>query len=630
MSQNITDNKAFIQEAIELFNNLNIQFRNVFSDSENENSENIYSFKIEVEKIISLLFESVIRGEYFTYKQFKSFFNSISKYEDEINSNNIRGKINDVQIEILEEVGEDILMINKILSKYLEFSKEVEYLTTKDDNIFVRSFDEGIDKKEYNLFLLNLDLCIYDILLEENKSSAKNLEEIKKYIERFSVPYLNIQEKKMLKKANFLLFKWYKRAELNQKDISPIIDGEERGDYEKIIISYGEKWESVVKYINNHYFEGTERELRKYFQNIKNKKIEDYFCQDIHFYIKYYKDIDVNLSKLDEIISFLKCKAEDNIYPVILQYAINNRFSLFLKQCSDKDKIYEEYQKIKGDYKNYFPQYKFVDTITIIINNHLQKENISLDEVKELEYFIKEKLEPEYQKYKANMEWSSQHTNFIFRVDYEECVIDNIFIYSSFVLPAPNKEAHDKYEKVSSDYQTLKTQIEPLKRIKEVLLESQKIKDELIKDNEKTKKDLEKGNVKIIELMGLFSATIAFIMSSVSGFKFIEGIFSAVLFLLIFSTALISFLLILLLITRHNENLIRSHKCKIKYFYIVKLILICFMSIGVTQCEKEISEEKNNLNNINIDSGVDVKDNKKDTIITTPKKIENSSKAVRK
>lgn len=607
MSQNITDNKAFVQEAIELFNNLNIQFRNVFSDSENENSENIYSFKIEVEKIISLLFESVIRGEYFTYKQFKSFFNSISKYEDEINSNTIRGKINDVQIEILEEVGEDILMINKMLSKYLEFSKEVEYLTTKDDNIFVRSFDEGIDKKEYNLFLLNLDLCIYDILLEENKSSAKNLEEIKKYIERFSVPYLNIQEKKMLKKANFLLFKWYKRAELNQKDISPIIDGEERGDYEKIIISYGEKWESVVKYINNHYFEGTERELRKYFQNIKNKKIEDYFCQDIHFYIKYYKDIDVNLSKLDEIISFLKCKAEDNIYPVILQYAINNRFSLFLKTCSDKDRIYEEYQKIKGDYKNYFPQYKFVDKIISIIVENLQKENISLEEIKELENFINEKLAPEYQKYKANMEWSSQHSNFIYRVDYDECMIDNIFIYSSFVLPAPNKDAHDKYEKVSSDYQTLKTQIEPLKKISNLLL------------------DVNKNKIQIVELMAIFLAVIAFVMSSVSGFQFVKGIFSAILFLLIFSTALISFLLCLLLITRHNENLFTEHKYRIKCFYIVKIILVVLMSLGVMQCEKEKIEEKSNLN-ISIDSRVNLKDNKKDTVKTTSKKIENSSK----
>lgn len=551
MSQNITDNKAFIQEAIELFNNLNIQFRNVFSDSENENSENIYSFKIEVEKIMSLLFESVIRGEYFTYKQFKSFFNSISKYEDEINFNDIRGKINEVQIKILEEVGQDILMINKMLSKYLEFLKEVEYLTTKDDNIFVRSFDEGINKKEYKLFLLNLNLCIYDILLEEDKSFAKNLEEIKKYIEKFSVPYLNSQEKKMLKKANFLLFKWYKRAEVDKKNIRPVIDGEEKGDYEDVVISYGEKWRDTVKYINSHYFEGTERELRKYFHQIRNKKIEDYSCQDIHFYIKYYKDVEKNLSKLDEIINFLETKKEDKIYAIILQYAINNRFSLFLEKNSDKNKVYEEYQKVKGDYKNYFPQYKFLDKIISVVKADLQKENISLEEIKDLEYFINKKLDAEYKVYKANMEWSSQHSNFIYRVDYDECMIDDIFIYSSFVLPTSNVDAYEKYEKISSDYQILKTQIEPLKKVSSLLL------------------DVNKNKIQIVELMAIFLAVIAFVMSSVSGFQFVKDIWTASLFMVVFGTCLISFLLVLILITRHNENLLSKHWGKILIFYVV-------------------------------------------------------------
>lgn len=207
----------------------------------------------------------------------------------------------------------------------------------------------------------------------------------------------------------------------------------------------------------------------------------------------------------------------------------------------------------------------------------MQKESLSINEIEESESFINNKLESEYQKYKANMEWSLQHSNFIYRVAYDECIIDDIFIYSSFVLPAPNKEARDKYEILSSNYQTLKTQIEPLKKVSSLLLE------------------VSKNRIQVIELMGIFLAVIAFVMSSVSGFNFVTDIWSALLFMVIFGTCLISFLLVLILITRHNENIFKRHRWMILGFYIVMLGLIYGLSTRIDS--NNISNKEKQENN---------------------------------
>lgn len=566
MSQNITDNNFPTRKIILVVGDVNTKISEILSNPD-IGFESISTLQKEVENIIALLFDSVLEGEFVRNTEIKSNIQEIknSLFSSEELENRLQSFDNQSIIHFLSDVRKKIYLIENLLEEYIRFINNFGFLINQDkDYIFSISQNRKSifsNEEEYNLFLVNLDLCINDVQLNEYSKYASNIERLKSYIHTDG--YLAWQKETMLKKANFLLFKWYKRAEVNKKDISSVVDGEENEDYEKKVVSYGEKWKNIVEYINNHYFEGTERELRKYFQNIKNKNVKDYSCQEIHFYIKYYKDVEKNITKLDEIIKVLESKKENNIYYVILQYAINNRFSLFLKTCSDKDRIYEEYQKIKGDYKNYFPQYKFVDKIISIIVENLQKENISLEEIKELENFINEKLAPEYQKYKANMEWSSQHSNFIYRVDYDECMIDNIFIYSSFVLPAPNKDAYDKYEKVSSDYQTLKTQIEPLKKISSLLL------------------DVNKNKIQIVELMAIFLAVIAFVMSSVSGFEFVKDILSAVLFLLVFSTGLISFLLVLLLITRHNENILEKHWWKILIFYIGILGLICFVSNNI-------------------------------------------------
>ena len=596
MNQDTTSSPFPTDEIIALSKEINSDIKKILSDSDQKNDleERISSLIKELEDVIKYLFESILVGEYLrnenivnNIEQLKNNFFSSEDFE---NKKIIDGEIIEL---LLEDIRKKGYLIENLLEEYIRFINSFKFHVNKDkDYIFSPTQNiRNIQEKEHNLFLVNLYLCICDVKLNENHRYVYDVEGLKSYIDTGG--FLAEQKEKMRKKANFLLFKWYKRAEIDKKNISSVIDGEEKDDYENEISGYGEVWKKIVEYINNHYFEGKERELKKSFQKIKDKNKDNYSYQDIHLYIKYYNDIEKDLIKLDDIIKFIYTKdkdLDDIIYQIILQYAINNRFSLFLEKCSDKSKIYEEYQKIKGDNKNYFPQYKFVEKILLIINADLQRESISLEEIKEIESFIKNNLDTEYNKYKANMEWFAQHSNFIYRVPYNECMIDNIFIYSSFVLPAPNKDARDKYEIINFNYQALKTQIEPLKKVSSLLL------------------DVSKNRVQIIELMGIFLAVIAFVMSSVSSFQFITNIWSAVLFLVIFSTGLISFLLVLLLITRHNENIFKKYWKALLFFYVTMGSSIYCISNKLENDKPKVEDQvrENKQNNVIEKSSVDI------------------------
>ncbi|MDO4225483.1 MAG: hypothetical protein Q4C75_06280, partial [Bergeyella zoohelcum] len=458
-----------------------------------------------------------------------------------------------------------------------------------------------IDNEIYRLFLINLSLSIYDVKLDESIKYASDIEELKSFIDKDG--YLHEQKEKMLKKANFLLFKWQKRSEKNNNKVAFIVDGEEKENYEAEFINYGGKWKEMVEYISNHYLDSDSNyQIKKSFQKLIGKNFEDYSCQDIHLYIKYYKDVENDLKKLDEIIEFIKSKPNNEIYSIIYKYAINNRFSLFIENCNDKNKIYEEYSKIKDDDKNYFQQYKFIKKSIEIINDFLQKDDISSEELKEIKSFVDGKIENEYKKYKANMEWSLQHSNYyIYRVSYEECMIDDIFMYSSFLLPHSNKEASLNYEIISTEYQVLKSQIEPLIKVNTLLSETKKINE-----------DINKNKIQIIEITGIFLAVIAFVMSSVNGFQFVTDIWSAFLFMVIFATCLISFLLLIILITRRNEN-IKKFRDIILIFYVAMFVSICLLG-----CIISYNEEKKQTNTIKTDYLKISTEIKKDTIQVKP------------
>ena len=438
--------------------------------------------------------------------------------------------------------------------------------------------------------------------LPKEEDTSSNL------ISENQVGKLKSQVEKMNKKASFLLFKWCKRAELSGFSM---LKEDKINEYKSEISAFGEDWESLVTYIENHHYKEDEKHLfvekiKESYIKIEDKELKNFTCQDIYSYIKYHKEIDKKIDKLDEIISILDkrrfCTTDNydkNIRTIIYNYARNNRFSLFTETCDNREDLQKEYNKIDNkDNRNYFLQYKFIDKSIELLNAELSEknENITIDQIEEIEKYLKE-IEPEYETYKTNIEWILEHIYFIYRVSFDECIIDDIFIYSSFLLPLDNRKSKDGFEKISDGFRNLKNQLPLLRKMS-------LFKDELLQFDEK----IEKHDTKTIELMGLFSAIIAFVMGSIPTFQYLKNIFDVGIFFIVFATSLISFLLVLLFITRRikvnkEQKWWESPIVYFLFFYIAMIIiayvLSCFnpkdnerKTTTLQQTEKTIIEEK--------------------------------------
>ena len=575
-------------------------------------------------KIITSLFDSILIGEFVSeltneqIQKIKESLDFLADIEIKLSENS---NIEKTAEEGFNKFKEQIQEIQNILNYYFLFSEDIQIIlqNPEKDEIFTPSkgkYQSDKDSDILKLFSLNLSLCFSDFLFTEKQSYYQEIVSIKDnlitLLSNSSIPILTEQIEKMNKKATFLLFKWCKRAELS--GFSMLKENKIK-EYKDNINNFGDKWKDWVTYIENHHYKEDEKHLfvekiKESYIKIEDKELKNFTCQDIYSYIKYHKEIDKQIDKLDEIISILDkrrfCTTDNydkNIRTIIYNYARNNRFSLFTETCDNREDLQKEYNKIDNkDNRNYFLQYKFIDKSIKLLNAELSEknENITIDQIEEIEKYLKE-IEPEYETYKTNIEWILEHIYFIYRVSFDECIIDDIFIYSSFLLPLDNRKSKDGFEKVSDKFRELKSQLPLFRKMAEFNGDVSKVKEELFQFDEK----IEKHDTKTIELMGLFSAIIAFVMGSIPTFQYLKNIFDVGIFFVVFATSLISFLLVLLFITgRIKVNKEQKWwKSPILYFYfgmfLIAIVLSYFnpkdndrKTTTLKQTEKTIIEEK--------------------------------------
>lgn len=607
MNQNTTNHIGkfiYFTKQIESFMSNLLETKDSLISQENYNK--IYEYNREAENIISSLFDSVLSGEYIylsseinyngNYEQLKKARTFLTYTEEIENTPNKQHPF----LSLINSFKDRFVEISKIIKYYVLFLEDIKTIISnlEKDEIFILSkskYQSVNDSETLKLFTLNLFLCFSDILFTEKQDCYQEITSIKELLseERFSNLNLNPQIEKMKKKATFLLFKWCKRAKLS--GIS-LFKEDKIKEYKNEIDSFGTKWKKWVTYIENHYYKEEEKSLfvnkiQNLYAKIKDENFENFSCQDIHLYIKFYKDIDKNIDNLDIINIFLKKRIEDstddyekNIRTIIYNYARNNRFSLFTETCDNRDNLQKEYNKIDNkDNKNYFLQYKFINKSIELLNAELNEknENITIDQIEKIEKYLKE-IESEYEIYKTNIEWILEHIYFIYRVSLEECIIDDIFIYSSFLLPLDNRKSKKDYEKIVDSFRELKSQLPLFRRIAIFNTKiSEKVKEEVTQFDEK----IEKRDAKTIELMGLFTAIIAFVMGSIPTFQYLKNIYDVGIFFIVFATSLISFLLVLLLIIR---------KTRINKFFWLQLVLIVVFFIAMIKFTIYLSDKKDN------------------------------------
>ena len=334
-------------------------------------------------KIITSLFDSILIGEFVSeltneqIQKIKESLDFLADIEIKLSENS---NIEKTAEEGFNKFKEQIQEIQNILNYYFLFSEDIQIIlqNPEKDEIFTPSkgkYQSDKDSDILKLFSLNLSLCFSDFLFTEKQSYYQEIVSIKDnlitLLSNSSIPILTEQIEKMNKKATFLLFKWCKRAELS--GFSMLKENKIK-EYKDNINNFGDKWKDWVTYIENHHYKEDEKHLfvekiKESYIKIEDKELKNFTCQDIYSYIKYHKEIDKKIDKLDEIISILDkrrfCTTDNydkNIRTIIYNYARNNRFSLFTETCDNREDLQKEYNKIDNkDNRNYFLQYKFID-----------------------------------------------------------------------------------------------------------------------------------------------------------------------------------------------------------------------------------------------------------------------------
>ena len=428
----------------------------------------------------------------------------------------------------------------------------------------------------YLLFCICLSVEVIDFSFSENKQTINQLRDLKSKINNINNSSLRDYKNKILEKINFLIYKWIKRAELN--DIK--IDKVDFGNIDKL-----PEWSEEINYIKDHYT-GNNGNIEDKINSLSNKKLEDYTAKEFHLSIKYHKDIRPDLDKLKDIVDKIKDKnTEDKrAWNIIYDYAKNNYFSLFVKKCENRDDILKKYKEIKSNTKNYFAQYKVLDRIIQLINQEISnnKDKKSIDSMYD---FFEKELEPIYKEYRSNILWSLEYSGVIFCLPYKESTINGIHFHSGFMLPPPNIEAKNLYDKIEREYEALNIII---KSLHQIIPKIEEIKEAENKIGEKIKKT----EIKSIEIVSLFTAVISFIIGGIQGFGFVNNIYAALAFVSMFSISLISFLLVLLLITRYDESILKKHWIPI---IVVYTILVIAMIFGLYKIDTDTKKQNGDI-----------------------------------
>lgn len=527
---------------------------------------------------------SLISGEYISNSNINHEIEEvIVKLSETVNISN---DFDDLQIFIF-----DLISTVKIaLESYKTFIQNIENMFSSERIDYLFSFNQQIEK-EYNnaelsalsqnlitYFFNNLHLSNTDHFSSIEDNQFEILFKREKYIENCDILQLEEISKLLKLKIGFLEHKWKARKqEENPAALFYLIDNKSCTIEE--FKSNNTKLNEWSEIINSHYqlyitnwAHITEKRIKSY----RDKPLTELKFLEIHQLIKYYKDVKKTPHKLEEISKYLSEIPKENKHfynsyavNVISNYALNNRFSLFLESALNLELIKNEYNstsdKIKGEINNFFLEFKYLNALLDILDLKInEKENVDF---LEYERTITDECKIILDKYFSNKEWSKSNNNYIFLLPFEECLvkIDNnidieyIFIASSFILPPDNNKIELQYNKIREKHKSLSYHINTIKRLRKDLNKL----DEL--NNAFDKRDF-----KSIEIISIYTAMITFILSSIPAYKFIDSVWSSLLFMLSLASSLGIFVMLILFSTRGFKD----NKRGILYFGILIFISV--------------------------------------------------------
>ncbi|KKO89688.1 hypothetical protein AAW12_18980 [Sphingobacterium sp. Ag1] len=514
------------------------------------------------------------------------------------------GIINNVSIGSLDvqQVYFDLIdpKISETFQLLLSFSKYIKNLVTVSHHITYKRFIfYETDYSELKEICEFLNLTIEEYLISDSTSFIHAILKLEKRIEESHAKYPFTRLRIFNAKLAFIKYKWKKRQKYN-REIQQTKYGQEFSEKyifgngividldEKVLIGdpYFNIFEPWIEKIEFHYFNENSHGYYNIDINLSGSQTFDSY--EIFYKIKYFKDIDENLSFFTEtdknfISSNTQIKYKEDFKKNYL-YFKNNHFSFLVRSNieynSKNDKeILREYKNIrkiseKLSNNNYFIIYKFICYKLCKIEKLLNdKKETSLDkvvsEIAEIRVLIND--------CKSKFKWSKNSYNVIFQHDKKnsKIKIDGIEVYfpTSFLLPFSIVEYDLAIKGLEKKCNTI------LRDRQEATINKSlnSFKDEL-KTNER----------RSIEVISLFSAVISFIVGSISSYAFIESLTQAIMFLMIFGLSISVFVLLIFSGTRGWKFILKQ----IPFLSIPYLIIGYFLHLFIPE---HLNDSKNKL-----------------------------------
>ncbi|WP_017496939.1 hypothetical protein [Flavobacterium sp. WG21] len=573
--------------------------------------------------------ESILSGEYIKESDFETrllanedvinlFLNSNPSFEDldfyEIVFNNL--------VKSLQLFLTDYSNFFKIIDIHNTHpSLDIVFSSSKNTSRVLLDLNEDVRNSYYN-FSRILKLNQLDHFFDESIGYFKNLIELEGLIKNSKHP--SPFDAAVILKLSFLKYKWSIRQITTLKALkrtasskSYLVDNVLISLQETPTLSVGNNKIIIWKeYLENHY---DSENLHSYFyrkyDELKLLNVESLTFYQLHFLTKYHKDIKPNYENLSNIVKEIESRElrftnekERFLYYKNLNYALNNQFSL-LVQIPDSKK--EDVEKLRNKIiafqsrtsnENFFVEVKYlkykIESLEKLVNGRK-----ALDTEMDIRTHLEE-IRLLFTKCESKINWSKNHHNLLYQLEYNESLVplnsgvNDVYFASSFLLPLSK-------EQIDSEFQELRTKFNNDFNHLEVLGALTK-EFTLIKD---LKNNVESSDKKSIETITIYTAVISFIVGTVSGFSFVSTFFKALIFLLIFSSSLSLFVLMVFISTR-GVDFIKRNK---DYFFsacgflILLLGILCFFNY----CETEISQKEMNLKyNKKIDSLNNIYDSK--------------------
>lgn len=431
-----------------------------------------------------------------------------------------------------------------------------------------------------NLILLRKDFYLkYEIEDLKTLLIAKNeLEICIKYFK--STPTISNVLELLIEKSVFLIRKFIirKNREINVHNENYVFLGKESNfDFisHKLKLEVFKDWD---RYSKNHFL-SEENQERTITLNRNAKKIIEIgkiTGLDFHCLTKYYKDLNENYGKLNDLLKDIDAIPIEQIsfdnfaINKIKNYISNNIFSETVKNISNDLEIeiveemieceIEKIEKIQSEsfLNNFFPYYK----ICFFLNEYIEKKmvKISLDnddcklDILEINRSL-ELLKKYFEIFKIYLKWSKVHLNYSCQLPFKECIRThkiganqiNVFSSSTFSLPI-EFEKYDDFERYTEAFfLRIDNEVKSLKNLNSFVSLFKKDRDEL-------QEEIKNNSKKNIELLGVFSAVIALLFQGVNTAQSTEKFTGKILTFIAMFIVLIAFLLLLHYFINHNKK----------------------------------------------------------------------------